>query len=174
MLPSRPTLRSWNPDALATSAAAISAAAESVAGAVSGIDTACTQMPETRAWSGRSHEAASATFGRANRDASKVSEYAKAAAAGSTAVGRRPGGARAALLAKADQVHAGPFNVSDQLAVLIDPVTMSADDIAGLLLSTRARSSRRTVSPSESRCDRDRVVATRPRSCGYPPTPPKP
>ena len=132
MLPSRPTLRSWNPDALAASAAAISAAAESVAGAVSGIDTACTRMPETRAWCGRSHGAASAMFGRANRDASKVSEYAKAVAAALNSGGSAIGQARAALLAKADQVDAGPLNVSDQWVVLIDPVTMSADDIAKL------------------------------------------
>lgn len=132
MLPSRPTLRSWNPDELAASAAAISAAVESVADAVSGIDTACTQMPETRAWSGRSHEAASAMFGRANRDASKVSEYAKAVAAALKSGGSAIGQARAALLAKADQVDAGPLNVSDQWVVLIDPVTMSADDIAKL------------------------------------------
>lgn len=132
MLPSRMTLRSWKPDALAGSAAAISAAAGSVASAVSGIDTACAQMPETRAWSGRSHEAASAMFGRANRDATKVSDYAKAVAAALNAGGSVIGQARAALLAKADQVDAGPLIVSDQWAVLIDPVRMSADDLAKL------------------------------------------
>src|SRR5689334_5532213 len=116
MLPSRTTLRSWNPDALAASAAGIKVAAESVAGAVSGIDTACAQMPETRAWSGRSHEAASAMFVRANREASKVSEYAKAVAAAMTTGGSVIGQARAALLAKADQVDAGPLSVSDQWA----------------------------------------------------------
>lgn len=126
------TLRSWKPDALAGSAAAISAAAGSVASAVSGIDTACAQMPETRAWSGRSHEAASAMFGRANRDATKVSDYAKAVAAALNAGGSVIGQARAALLAKADQVDAGPLIVSDQWAVLIDPVRMSADDLAKL------------------------------------------
>jgi hypothetical protein len=117
---------------LAASAAAISGAAESVAGAVSGIDTACQQMPETQAWSGRSHEAASAMFVRAHRDASKVSEYGKAVAAALSAGGSAIGGARAALLAKADQVDAGPLSVSDQWAVLIDPVKMSAEDFAEL------------------------------------------
>lgn len=71
-------------------------------------------------------------FGRANRDASKVSEYAKAVAAALNCGGSAIGQARAALLAKADQVDAGPLNVSDQWVVLIDPVTMSADDIAKL------------------------------------------
>lgn len=132
MLPSRTTLQSWNPDALSASARAISAGAESVAGAVSGIDTACQRMPETRAWSGRSHDAASAMFGRANADASTVAEYAEAIAAalreGASALGQ----ARAALLAKANEVDAGPLTVSDQWAVLIDPVRMSADDLARL------------------------------------------
>jgi hypothetical protein len=71
-------------------------------------------------------------FGRANRDASKVSEYAKTVAAALDTGGSAIGQARAALLAKADQVDAGPLNISDQWVVLIDPVTMSADDIAKL------------------------------------------
>jgi uncharacterized protein YukE len=132
MLPSRPTLRGWNPDALATSADAVGAAADSVAGAVKGIDSACGRMPETRAWEGRSHEAASAMFGRANRDATKLSEYAHAVASalrtGSSAIG----GARSALLSKADQVDADPLSVSDQWVVLIDPVRMSAQEFAAL------------------------------------------
>jgi uncharacterized protein YukE len=132
MLPSRPTLRGWNPDALAASAAAMSAAADTVADAVNGIDRACAEMPETEAWSGRSQEAASAMFGRAGRDAETVRGYAKAVASaldsGSSVIGQ----ARAALLAKADQVDAGPLSVSDQWVVLIDPVKMSADDLAEL------------------------------------------
>ncbi|WP_256277758.1 hypothetical protein [Mycolicibacterium grossiae] len=70
----------------------MSAAAELVSDAVRGIDTACQRMPETRAWSGRSHDAASAMFGRANADASKVAEYAEAIAAalreGASALGQ--------------------------------------------------------------------------------------
>ncbi|WP_404822724.1 WXG100 family type VII secretion target [Mycolicibacterium baixiangningiae] len=91
MLPSRPTLKGWNPDALATSADAVGAAAESVEGSVKGIGSACGRMPETRAWEGRSHESASAMFGRANGDATKLSEYAHAVASalrtGSSAIG---------------------------------------------------------------------------------------
>ena len=72
MLPSRPTLRSWNPESLTTSATAITARAESVAAAVRGINDACGRLPETQAWSGRSHDAAEAMFGRAESATSKL------------------------------------------------------------------------------------------------------
>lgn len=132
MLPSRPTLKGWDPDALAASADAVGAAADSVAGAVKGIDSACGRMPETRAWVGRSHDAASAMFGRTNKDATTLSEYAHAVAAALRAGSSAIGGARSALLSKADQVDAGPLNVTDQWVVLIDPVRMSAEDFAEL------------------------------------------
>ncbi|WP_286149191.1 hypothetical protein [Mycobacterium sp. IS-1496] len=97
-----------------------------------GIDSACGRMPEARAWEGRSHEAASAMFGRANTDATELSEYAHAVASalrnGSSAIGA----ARNALLNKADQVDAGPLSVTDQWVVLIDPVRMSEEDLADL------------------------------------------
>ncbi|KUH84631.1 hypothetical protein AU187_18980 [Mycobacterium sp. IS-1556] len=133
MLPSRPTLRSWNPESLSTSAAAIKTRAQTVADAVSGIDTACAQMPETRAWSGASHDAASAMFGRAEREASKFSEYASKVAAALRSGSESIGTARKTLLAKADELDAGPLNVSDQWVVLVDPVYMSEEEMAKAL-----------------------------------------
>lgn len=132
MLPSRPTLRGWNPESLSTSAAAISSGAETVAGAVTGVDTALQQMPETKAWAGKSHEAASAMFGRAERDATRFSEYAKAVASALSNGSGTIGTARTALLNKADQVDQGPLNVNDQWVVLVDPVRMSAEEFAKL------------------------------------------
>lgn len=114
------------------SAASITASAESVAGAVRGIDDACQRMPETRAWSGLSHEAAEAMFGRAERDASNFSEYANAVASALSNGSRAIGSARTALLNKADQVDQGPLNVTDQWVVLLDPVRMSAEELAKL------------------------------------------
>lgn len=132
MLPSRPTLQSWNPESLATSAAAIAAAAQTVVDGVSGIDDACERMPETRAWSGKSHAAASAMFGRAERQASTFSDYAKAVSAALSSGAESLGSARKALLAKADELDAGPLNVTDQWVVLVDPVYMSEEDMAKL------------------------------------------
>ncbi|KUI48142.1 hypothetical protein AU198_19130 [Mycobacterium sp. GA-1199] len=132
MLPSRPTLQSWNPESLATSAAAIATAAQTVVDGVSGIDDACTRMPETRAWSGVSHAAASAMFGRAKRQASTFSDYAKAVSAALSSGAESIGSARKALLAKADELDAGPLSVSDQWVVLVDPVYMSEEDMAKL------------------------------------------
>jgi hypothetical protein len=122
---------------------AIASSADSMANAVKGIDDACGRMPETKAWSGLSHEAASKMFGRAERDASAFSSYAHDMAAalqhGSGTIGQ----ARNALLNKADQVDAGPLNVTDQWVVLIDPVRMSADDLAKL--ETLARSEQEAI-----------------------------
>ena len=132
MLPSRSTLRGWNPDSLTTSADAISAGVTKVADAVKGVDDACHRMPETNAWSGRSQQAASAMFGRAERNASTFGAYghdlAEALRHGSGTIGP----ARAALLNKADQVDAGPLEVTDQWVVLVDPVRMSAEEMAKL------------------------------------------
>lgn len=117
---------------MTSSASAISTKAQTVADAVSGIDAACAQMPETRAWSGQSHDAASAMFGRAEREASEFLKNAKAIA---SALGRGAesiGSARRALLSKADELDAGPFNVTDQWIVLIDPAFMSAEQMAVL------------------------------------------
>jgi hypothetical protein len=100
-----------------------------VSTAVKGIDDACQRMPETKAWSGRSHKAAAAMFGRAERDASAFAEYAKGMAAALERGSGTIGPARAALLSKADQVDAGPLSVNDQWVVLIDPVRMSAEDL---------------------------------------------
>jgi len=132
MLPSRPTLQGWNPVSLSMSAAAINTGAQTVADAVSGIDAACERMPETRAWSGKSHEAASAMFGRAEREASKFSEYANGVASALRSGAESVGGARRTLLAKADELDAGPLNVSDQWVVLVDRAYMSEEEIAKL------------------------------------------
>jgi len=99
---------------------------------VSGIDAACERMPETRAWSGKSHEAASAMFGRAEREASKFSEYAYGVASAVRSGAESIGGARRTLLAKADELDAGPLNVSDQWVVLVDPAYMSEEEMAKL------------------------------------------
>ncbi|OHT90639.1 MULTISPECIES: WXG100 family type VII secretion target [Mycobacterium] len=132
MLPSRPTLIGWNPDSLTSSAAAIKSASGSVSGAVKGIDQACQEMPAIGSWSGRSHDAAAAMFTRAERDAVKFSGYADAVAAALGGGAESIGDARRALLAKADEVDAGPLNVSDQWVVLVDPATMSEEEIAKL------------------------------------------
>jgi uncharacterized protein YukE len=132
MLPSRPTLRAWNPDSLTASAATITSGAQSMSDAVKGIDDACHGMPEMNAWSGRSQEAASKMFERAERDALTFSRYATDLAAALHHGAGTIGDARIALLKRADQVDAGPLTVTEQWVVLIDPVRMSADELAKL------------------------------------------
>ena len=83
-------------------------------------------------WSGRSHDAAAAMFTRAERDAVKFSGYADAVAAAFSGGSESIGSARRTLLAKADDVDAGPLNVTDQWVVLVDPVFMSEEEMAKL------------------------------------------
>lgn len=132
VLPSRSTLQSWNPDALSASGAAVESSGSSVGSAVSGIDDAVNRLPETRGWSGAAHDAATGMFGRADARAQQFSAYTTAVAAALTSGAGTIGSARAALLTKADQVEAGPLNVTDQWVVLIDPVLASAEEMAAL------------------------------------------
>ena len=132
MLPSRSTLRGWNPESLTAAADELTSAMKSVSNAVHDIDDGCRRMPETRAWTGRSHDAAAAMFGRAERRASTLADYADAVAAALRQGSDSIGATRKTLLDKADELDAGPLDVSDQWVVLIDPVRMSADELARL------------------------------------------
>lgn len=132
MLPSRSTLQSWVPDSLSTSGDAVDSSGSTVGATVSGLDDAINRLPEVEGWSGAAHDAATGMFGRADLQAQQFTDYAKAVATALKNGAGAIGAARAALLAKADLVDAGPLNVTDQWVVLIDPVRMSADDIAEL------------------------------------------
>ncbi|MCH9728308.1 MAG: hypothetical protein K0U84_01250 [Actinomycetia bacterium] len=132
MLPTRSRLEGWNPDSLSFAGTAIQTAGESVEGAVDRISNNVKIMPETKAWSGPAHDAASAMFDRAHTSATSFSDLATAVAGalhdGATTIGA----ARKTLLAKADEVDGGPLNVSDAWVVLIDPGSQSAEQIAEL------------------------------------------
>ncbi len=127
MLPSRTTLRSWNPDALAAAAGSIDSSAESVANSVTGIDEGINRMPETNGWSGQAHDAATTMFGRADKEAAQLRSYAHAVSLALKVGSGTIGSWRAALLAKADELDAGPLNVTDAWVVLIDPQTMTSE-----------------------------------------------
>lgn len=134
MLPSRSQLQGWNPDSLTGAASAVRAGGESVYIAVRDLEDDCHRLPEARTWSGKSHDAAEAMFGRATQSASQFSHYTDGVAAalekGATAIG----GARQGLLQEADHIDAGELQVTDQWVVLIKPAQMSAEKAAQLLL----------------------------------------
>lgn len=127
MLPSRTTLQSWNPDALAAVAGSVDSGATSVASSVTDIDDAMNRMPETKGWSGQAHDAATAMFERADSEAAQLRSYANAVSLALKVGSGNIGSWRAVLLTKADQVDAGPLNVSDAWVVLIDPQTMTGE-----------------------------------------------
>lgn len=106
--------------------------AQAVADAVTGIDAECGRMPATKDWSGQSHDAAKAMFARAERDANRISGYAADVAAALSSGAETLGASRRSLLDIADEIDAGPLNVTDQWVVLVDATYMSAEQLAKL------------------------------------------
>ncbi|MDZ4234729.1 MAG: hypothetical protein U1C73_13465, partial [Dietzia sp.] len=75
-------------------------------------------MPETRAWSGDAHTAATKMFGRATDAASDLAAYTKVVGAAFRGGAGTIGEARTALLNKADEIDmTGQLHVSDQWVV---------------------------------------------------------
>lgn len=136
-MPSRSTLAGWTPDSLGATASAVTTSGRSVKDAVSGIDDALERFPDVRAWLGPAHDAAGRMFGRADADAERFSTYTDAVASALSGGAGSIGSARTALLAKAEEVDAGPLSVTDQWVVLVDPVMMSEKEMAAL--QARAR-----------------------------------
>lgn len=90
-------------------------------------------MPETKAWQGPAHDAASEMFDRAHRSSAQFSDYTGAIAKALEAGADRIGAARKALLDKADEVDRGSLNVTEGWVVLIDPGSQSAEEISQLM-----------------------------------------
>lgn len=90
-------------------------------------------MPETKAWSGDSHEAASEMFDRAHRMATGLSDYTTAIGSALKEGAATLGAARKALLDKADEIDNGPLSVSEGWVVLIDPGAQTAGQIVQLM-----------------------------------------
>ncbi len=133
MLPSRPRLERWNPDSLAFAAKTVRDDGVAVGEAVSRIHSSIGEMPETRAWKGPAHTAATEMFGRAKARTAALAEYTSAIATalenGSGAIGA----ARTALLNKADAIDmTGRLRVSDQWVVLVTGGQMTAEQAAAL------------------------------------------
>lgn len=144
MLPSRSRLESWNPDSLTFTGKAIQERGRTVADAVMTLSTNIATMPDTKAWSGDAHDAATGMFERADTQTQSFSAYtdalAKALSEGAGAIG----GARTALLDKADQIDmTGQLYVSEQWVVLITGAKMTLEDAAEL--ERRAQAEQATV-----------------------------
>jgi hypothetical protein len=137
MLPSRSTLRAWNPDALSAAAAEVRAQAQAVVDAVTGIADACERMPETRAWSGQAHDAALAMFDRGRIAATKFFDYADSVASALCRGADVIGQARKALLTEADSLDGGPLYITDDWVVRIVPRYLSETEMAELQQQAR-------------------------------------
>ena len=144
MLPSRSRLERWNPDSLAFTGQSIEDSGRAVADAVTTMSSTIDTMPETRAWSGDAHTAATKMFGRAAEASNALAAYTKAVGAAFRNGAGTIGEARTALLNKADQIDmSGQLHVSDQWVVLITGAAMTAEQAAAL--ERRAQSEQITV-----------------------------
>ena len=144
MFPSRPRLERWNPDSLTFAAKLVRDNGVAVGEAVSRIHMNIGQMPETRAWKGPAHTAATEMFGRAKERTDALSAYTNAIAAALESGAGSIGAARTALLDKADAIDmTGQLRVSDQWVVLIEGGQMTAEQAAAL--EKRAQAEQGTV-----------------------------
>ncbi|MGB3353364.1 MAG: hypothetical protein WBB00_11370 [Mycobacterium sp.] len=144
MLPSRSRLQRWNPDSLTFTGQTVEDSGRAVAEAVTMLSTNIDTMPETRAWSGDAHTAATKMFGRAADAASALAAYTKAVGAAYRDGAGTIGEARTALLNKADEIDmTGQLHVSDQWVVLITGAAMTAEEAAAL--ERRAQAEQITV-----------------------------
>jgi uncharacterized protein YukE len=133
VLPSRSRLEGWNPDSLTFTGPAVNAGGEAVEQAVDRINNQLKIMPETKAWAGPAHDAATGMFDRAHTATTAFSNYTTAIGNALDEGASAIGAARKALLDKADQIDHGPLNVSEGWVVLIDPGSQTAEQIAQLI-----------------------------------------
>lgn len=138
MLPSRPTLRGWNPDSLTAAATTLRGTGQSVYRAVRDVDDGVDRLPDRQAWSGRSHDAATAMFRRATVKSSGFSDYTDKVSAALQAGSGTIGTARTALLSHAEDIDKGELSVTDQWVVLIKPVRASAAKATSLQEAAKA------------------------------------
>lgn len=137
MLPSRPRLQSWNPDALATAAPSVDSGGAAIYHAVRNLEDGIDRMPESRAWQGQAHTAATGMFRRATDAASKFKDYTEKVAAAMKSGSGSIAAARKALLDEADRIDQGELHVSDQWVVLIKAARVSAEKAASLQEAAR-------------------------------------
>ncbi|VEG58185.1 Uncharacterised protein [Mycolicibacterium aurum] len=144
MLPTRSRLERWNPDSLRFTGRAVKDSGRTVAHAVTALSTNVTTMPDTKAWSGDAHTAATTMFDRAAKQTEAFSAYTSALSGVLIAGAGTIGDARTALLDRADQIDmTGQLHVNEQWVVLIAGTRMTLDEAAAL--EKRAQAEQMTV-----------------------------
>lgn len=133
MLPSRPRLERWNPDSLTHTGQAVKDGGKAIDHAVVTINADIKTMPETKAWSGDAHSAATSMFGRGEDQTGAFADYTSVLGAVLQEGAGRIGSARSALLDKADEIDlTGQLHVSDQWVVLIKGASLTIEETAAL------------------------------------------
>lgn len=144
MLPTRSRLERWNPDSLTFTGQAVKDAGAAVDNAVTTMSTNINTMPDTKAWSGPAHAAATGMFDRASKQTNDFTAYTNAVGDVLASGAGTIGDARTALLNKADEIDmSGQLYVSDQWVVLITGGQMTLEQAAAL--EKRAQAEQVTV-----------------------------
>lgn len=122
-------------------------------------------MPAAEAWTGVSHRAAGAMFGRATDKASTFKHYTDAVAHALSAGAGAIGSARTALLSHADDIDRGELSVNDMWVVLIKPARVSAEKAASLQEQAKSEQAEinRLLSASARRTRSQPSMCNRPR-----------
>lgn len=127
MLPSRTRLESWDVASLPGNGRAVASAGQKVEDAVNAVSTACATLPEMKAWSGTSHDAADGMFRRAAKAGATISDYSDDFGSALNTRSYPLLHAKDSLLADAREIEQGDLWVTDQWVVLIRPIPMTAD-----------------------------------------------
>jgi hypothetical protein len=144
VLPSRSRLQGWKPDSLTFTGQGVKDGGAAVDDAVTRISTNIKAMPDTKAWSGDAHNAATSMFGRAEISTNAFSEYTTAVGGALAGGAGTIGASRTALLNKADEIDmTGQLHVSNEWVVLITGGQMTAEEAAAL--EKRAQAEQVTV-----------------------------
>lgn len=132
MLPSRTRLERWDVASLPDTSRAVTSAGQKVEDAVNAVSTACSTLPEMKAWSGASHEAADGMFRRAASAGATISDYADDFGSALNTRSYPLLHAKDSLVADAREIERGDLWVTDQWVVLIRPIPMTADKAKSL------------------------------------------
>lgn len=126
MIPTRTRLNSWNLGTLLDNKKTLWQAGQDIEMAVHSLRSDCDSLPELRAWSGESHDAAVSMLARTARHAAFFGDIADDATGILDSYYHWLVSVRDRINTLAASIEGGPLYVSDQWIVLLDPEPMDA------------------------------------------------
>ncbi|MBC7301572.1 MAG: hypothetical protein H5T78_11510 [Nocardia sp.] len=138
MIPSRPRLASWNLGNLLETKKNVWQSGQDVEMAVHMLRADCNNLPDLRAWSGASHDAAAAMLARTAQQAAFFGDVADSTMAVIDTYYNSMASARGRIDTLVSTIDSGPLNVSEKWVVLLDPEPMDAERLKVLRVAQSA------------------------------------